>query len=271
MAFLAGLSISNAADPDLDCSLDTMEGLFRCDFVRAVFALMGSRRPEVRAGGNGTFGRRDFIWSGGSELQFRYQKRNVLGFATDFAHDPTGTNWSIEATWFNGQAFGIATEPRGWDRRDTFNATFSVDRPTFISLLNPNRTFLFNAQVFVRYIADYADDDAMGVHGPLSALSTLTMLTGYHQDRLLPAVTWVHDVRSASGGLVGQITYRFTQDFSATFGLAGFYGDPDEIQIPLRQALLGNAGPDYKVDGRYDGLTAISERDEAFLLIRYTF
>ena len=38
----------------------------------------------------------------GSEIQLRYLKDNVLGFATDFANDTTGTNWSIEATWIKG-------------------------------------------------------------------------------------------------------------------------------------------------------------------------
>lgn len=266
MILLAGLGASTGNDPAC-----VPTDPFTCAFVRGVFGIAGIRRPEVRAGGNGQFGRRDFIWSGGSEIQLRYLKRNVLGFATDFAHDATGTNWSIEATWINGQPFGVASEERGWDRFDTYNLTLSVDRPTFIKFLNQSRTFFINSQIFLRYIHDYVDDDAMGVHGPVSALGTLTFITGYHQDRLLPAVTWVHDVASASGGLIGQVTYRFSQDFSATFGVAGYYGDPDELQIPVRQPLLGNQGGNYKADVRYDGLSAISERDEAFLTLRYTF
>ncbi|RIL00797.1 MAG: hypothetical protein DCC71_18635 [Proteobacteria bacterium] len=84
-------------------------------------------------------------------------------------------------------------------------------------------------------------------------------------------MTWVHDVRSKSGGLIAQMTYRFSQDFSATVGVAGFYGKPDELQSPFRPLLVGNQGGDFKSDTRYDGLTAISERDEVFFLLRYTF
>jgi hypothetical protein len=266
MILLAGLGASTGNDPAC-----VPTDPFTCAFVRGVFGVAGVRRPEVKAGGNGDFGRRDFIWSGGSEIQLRYLKRNVLGFATDFAHDATGTNWSVEATWINGQPFGVASEERGWARFDTYNLTLSVDRPTFIKFLNQSRTFFINSQLFFRYIHDYVDDDAMAVHGPVSALGTLTFITGYHQDRLLPAVTWVHDVASASGGLIGQITYRFSQDFTATFGIAGYYGDPDELQVPVRPALLGNQGGNFKADVRYDGLSAISERDEAFLTLRYTF
>ncbi|RIL00798.1 MAG: hypothetical protein DCC71_18640 [Proteobacteria bacterium] len=175
MVLLAALGAATGNDPAC-----RVEDAFTCAFVRGVFAIAGSRRPEVRAGGNGDFGRRDFIWSSGSEVELRYLKRNVLGFATDFAHDGTGTNWSIEATWIAGQPYGIQSEPRGWGRRDTYNLTLSVDRPTFINFLNSSRTFFFNSQVFLRWIDDYVKDDAMSVHGPWSVLGTFTILTGYY-------------------------------------------------------------------------------------------
>jgi len=266
MVLLAALGAAGGTDPG--CKVDEP---FSCEFVRGVFGIAGARRPDIRAGGNGNFGRRDFVWAGGSELQLRYLKRNVLGFATDFAHDGTGTNWSLEATWINGQSFPIASEQRGWGKRDTYNLTISVDRPTFINFLNQSRTFFFNGQVFLRYIDGYEGNGEFGVHGPFSALGTLSAFSGYFQDRLLPAVTWVHDVASSSGGVVAQLTYRFSQDFSTTFGVASFYGDPDERALALSPAVLTNQGGDYKANLRYDGLSAIAERDEVFLSIRYTF
>src|SRR4030095_11562268 len=122
---------------------------------------------------------------------------------------------------------------RGFGRRDTYNMTVSMDRPTFINFLNPNRTFFFNAQLFMRFITDYEGGGEFGASGPFSALGTLSVFTGYFQDRLLPGATWVHDFNSGSGGLVTQVTYRFSQDFSATFGIAGFYGDPSERALAI--------------------------------------
>ena len=264
--FLAAVGSATGTDPACD-----LNDPLTCNFVRSFFNTTGLQRPEVRAAGNGEFGRRDFIWAGGSEVQLRYDKRNVLGFAADFAEDHTKSNWSFEATWIPGQAYAITSEPRGWGERDTWNLTVSVDRPTFINFLNPNRTFFLNSQVFFRYIQDYVGDDRMTVHGPLSALWTLTATTGYFQDRLLPQVTWVHDALSNSGGLIAQLTYRFTDSFSATVGANAFYGKPDELQVPLAPLALQNQGPSYKADTRYDGLSAIAERDELFLTIRYTF
>jgi hypothetical protein len=266
MYLLAALGAAGGDDPSCDVS-----DPFSCAFVRGIFGVAGVRRQGVRAGGNARFGRRDFVWSGGSEIALRYPKRNVFGLATDFAHDGSGTNWSLEGTWINGQAFGIQTEERGFGYRDTYNLTISADRPTFINFLNPGRTFFFNAQLFMRYIAGYEGGGEFGVSGPFSALGTFSVFTGYFQDRLLPGVTWVHDVNSSSGGLITQVTYRFSQDFSATFGIAGFYGDPSERALALRPAFLGNQGGDYKSDTNYDGLSAIAERDEVFLSLRYTF
>jgi hypothetical protein len=266
MLLLAGLGKSSGTDPGCDVNVP-----FTCLFVRGIFGIAGMQRPEVRAGGNGEWGRRDFLWSGGAQAQLIYPKRNVLGFAFDVDEDRTKTNWGVEWTWIEGQAFAVTDEPRGWGKFDTFNLAISVDRPTFINFLNPNRTFLFNSQVFVRYIQDYRNDDRMAVHGPVSALWTLSMFTGYHQDRLLPAVTWVHDALSGSGGLIGSLTYRFTENFSATVGSAGFYGTPDKLQSAIVPLLVANQGKSFKADTAYDGLSAIAEKDELFLLVRYTF
>jgi hypothetical protein len=189
----------------------------------------------------------------------------------DFAEDLTKTNWSLETTWIPNQAYAITSEPRGWGERDTWNLTLSMDRPTFINFLNPNRTFFFNSQIFFRYIQNYVDNDRMTVHGPFSALWTFTVQTGYFQDRLTPTVTWVHDAFSTSGGLIAQLSYRFTDSFSATIGALGFYGKPDELQVPFAPLALQDQSSSYKADNRYDGLSALAERDEFFLTIRYTF
>ena len=261
------IAASQAATTDPDCNPDEP---LTCTLVRGVFNVAGATRPEVRAGGNGRFGRRDFAWHGGAEIVFRYERRNVLGFSFDFAEDVTKTNWSIEATWMKDQPYAVVDKLRGFDENDTYNLTISVDRPTFINFLNPNRTFFVNSQWFFRWIDDYRDGGYVA-HGPLSVLGTFTVATGYHQDRLLPSLTWVHDVRSTSGGVIGQVTYRFTTSLSATVGVAAFYGEPEPIPVAIRQPVPTNLGGQYRAHTRYNGLTPIAERDEFYLLVRYTF
>jgi hypothetical protein len=264
--FITTMALLGIAEGDTGCMLDD---LATCATIQALSAITGSTRPEVRAGGNNVFGRRDFQWHGGGEASVVYPKRNVFGVSADFAEEVFLTSSALEFTWVHGAPFASNRSDNLLQEADVLNLTLSVDRPTFIHFLNQNRTFFLNTQIFFRYIADY--DSSFDVNGPFSALGTFTVATGYFQDRLLPAVTWVHDVGSGSGGLVGQITYRFSEAFSATVGALAFYGEPDDNRLPLHPIALPDTQTEFEARTRYEGLSAISERDELFLRLRYTF
>jgi hypothetical protein len=279
MIFLAALSL-----PDPDCAIDpdspncdpeqgdpecTLTDPVRCGAQRAAIAVTGVQRPEVRAGGNGRFGRRDWTWSGGGEAVLRYDKRNVLGFSTDFAEDRTKSNWSFEYTWIDDSVFGSNTSRSLVQEADVHSLTLSADRPTFINFLNPNRTFFFNTQWFFRWIPEH--DSSFFLNGPLSVLATFSVFSGYFQDRMLPSITYVHDFSSASGGVLASVSYRFTEVFSATVGMASFFGGPENERIGMHQLAIGNNGGDFKARTGYEGLSPIAERDEVFLSVRYTF
>ncbi len=263
---LATLGAAGGKDPKCDPG-----NPMTCLFVQGLFAATGVHRPELRSGGNGRFGRRDFIWQGGSELQLQYQKRNVLGLASDWAEDVTKTNWGMEFTWSSGEGYTDEMDPRGYSTHGTFGLTISVDRPTFINFLNANRTFLFNAQVFFRWIDGYTSNGRFDVNGPLNVLGTFTIVTGYFQDRLQPAMTLVYDYYSASGGLLPSVQYRFTENFSATAAVSVFWGNPDYRRLPVAEPVLLNQGGDFRSRDNYQILSALAERDEVSLLLRYTF
>jgi hypothetical protein len=211
------------------------------------------------------------LWHGGGEALLYHPKRNVLGFAFDFAEDTLKTNWGVEFTWVNDVPYASNTSRDLLQETDVYNLTVSIDRPTFVNFLNANRTFFFNAQLFVRYLPHY--DGSYDTNGPLTALGTLAITTGYFQDRLLPSLVLIHDLKSSSGGVIAQATYRFSEDFSATVGMLTFYGQPRDNQIPYYPIALPNtnSSTDSKVGTRFDGLSAIAERDEVFLTFRYTF
>jgi hypothetical protein len=260
--------LSKAADTKNQCNILLPQS---CSLVGALFAVTGTQRPDFVVGGNGIFGRRDFLWAAGSEIDLQYPKRNILGFSTDFAQDATKSNWGIEFSWVNAEQLPNGDTFSGYSTHNTLNLTVSVDRPTFINFLNANRTFFFNTQWFLRYIVGYQGQNWMGAEGPFSLLGTFTASTGYFQDRLLPSLTFVHDVGSTSGAAIMSLTYRYSEVFSLTFGVATFYGGPRLLNIPLQQATLGNNGPGFDPRIRYDGLSALAERDEVSFQLRYTF
>jgi hypothetical protein len=242
-----------------------------CANVQAIYAVSHTTRREVRAGGTGAFGRTDFDWHVGGAGVLRYEKRNVLGFSMDFAEDRSKSNWSLEWTWIEDIPYEDNDELDGLTDVDTLNLTVSVDRPTFINFLNPNRTFFINSQWFFQYVAGYKD--SFPTNGPINVLATLRVETGYYRDRLQPGLTLVYDFQSASGAVLPEISYRFTENFSATFAVNWFFGRFQPVLPPLRQV----GDPPYRggrnayVDYVEEGLSPIRDRDEVSLVLRYTF
>jgi hypothetical protein len=243
---------------------------WHCSAVRSLYEVAGLRRNVLRAGGNGRFGRLDFVWHAGRDLVLRYQRVNVLGFSMDFAEDATKSNWGVEFTWEDDVFEGDQNAFLGYGEVDRFNLTVSVDRPTFVNFLNANRTFFINSQWFFQYIDGYAS--GFTNNGPLNVLAVLSVSTGYFDDRLEPNLTLVYEFGSNSGAAIPQVSYRFTADFSATFGLAFFMGRAEPRVMALQPTALGpRAGRHAYRDFVENGLSAVRDRDEIFLRLRYTF
>ena len=242
-----------------------------CRNVKNFFTAAGVTRNTVRAGGNPRFGRRTFVWHSGGEAILRYEKRNVLGFATDFAEDRSKTNWSMEFTWINGIPFVDNDAYDGVTESDVFNFTLSVDRPTFINFLNPNRTFFFNSQWFFNYVPQHGG--GFTNNGPLNVLFTFAVNTGYYQDHLMPQFVTVYDFLSRSGGVMPSLQYRFTDSFSVTVGMLVFFGRTQLVDMPVRELApaANRTGADAYKNGVDNSLSAIRRRDEVYLRLRWTF
>jgi hypothetical protein len=243
-----------------------------CGTVAALLDLSGQQRNSIRAGGNGRFGRTDFVHHSGGVGVLKVDKSNVFGFSMDFAEDVTKSNWGIEFTWVEGLHVGDNDAQDGLaDGVDLYRLTISVDRPTFVNFLNANRTFFINSQWFFQYTDEYEESYAGGYQWDI--FGVLAIATGYFQDRLLPSLTMVYFVRNNSFAVLPQITYRFTENFQASFGVAAFAGREQERVMPINglapvgQRFGRNA---YKTFTE-PGLAAVRERDEIFLRIRYSF
>jgi hypothetical protein len=241
-----------------------------CSVVRSLLSVTGVGRNTVKAGGNFSYGRRDFTWHGGQEVVLRYDRQNTLSFQMDFAEDWSKTNWGMEFTWIDSLPLTDANADSTITNTDQYTLVVSVDRPTFINFLNANRTFLFNSQWFMSYRPDHGS--GFQSNGPYNVTTTFTILTGYFQDRLLGVFTLVYDFQSESGGGLPSLTYRFSESFSATFGMALFWGrsqDFDPLSMP--RALGNRVGQNAYRDHVETGLGVVRDRDEFFFRLRYTF
>jgi hypothetical protein len=262
------VGIAALIDPASGCSV--AEPL-RCDFLNSLFESSAVQRPELRAGGNGTYGRRDMSWLSGSAVQLFYERRNVLGISADFAEDVTKTTWGIDFTWIEDAPYVNNRADRGYSLEDTLNLTLSIDRPTFVNFLSANRTIFFNTQLFLRYIPNYERRDTFEAHGPFALLATFTAFTGFWQDRLMTFLTFVHEVESNSGGQIFSLNYRFSESFSVTVGLWSFYGEPSRARVLDRSPVTRFHCCDYTQRSSFQGVSAIAERDELFFNFRKTF
>jgi hypothetical protein len=250
------------------CSFITPQN---CKIIQSLFALAGVQHRAVKAGGSGNFGRRTFIWHSGGEIIAKFDRRNVLGFAVDFAEDVTKSNWGIEFTWVEGLRVSDYDKWEGLSKVNDFDLTISIDRPTFIHFLNPNHTFFLNTQWFIKFRDGYRK--SMPANGPVNVLGLVFIQTGYFQDRLLPALTGVYDFMSGSGAALPQLTFRYTENFSIVVGANMFMGKEQIHEMPL-----AGIGPVSNQRGEYaykvgveNGIAALRDRDEVFMKLRYTF
>jgi hypothetical protein len=150
-----------------------------------------------------------------------------------------------------------------------------MDRPTFINFLNANRAFFITTQWFFQYIDGYSESFS-SPRGPFNVLAILFVQAGYFQDRLLPQLTLVYDVKSVSAAAIAQFTYRYNDAFSIVFGAAFFMGREFLIDQNVNPVALGNrplAGGNhpYKNSNNSAGLGIVRDRDEIFFRLRYTF
>ena len=198
----------------------------------------------------------------------------MLGFSTDFAEDTTKTNWGVEFTWIEGTPVrGQRLDRRASATADALNLTVSVDRPTFINFLNPNRTFFFNTPVVLQ-LPDRTTTRASPSTARCNVLFTFAMFTGYFQDRVQPQFVTVYDFHSQSGGLLPSFQYRFTESFSVTIGMLYFFGRTELKDMAVqrdRAARRTAPGANAYENGVDNVLSVIRQRDEVFMRLRWTF
>jgi hypothetical protein len=240
-----------------------------CAFVSGLAAQARLTNSRMIAGGNGQFGRRNFVWASVGDLALAYQKRNIFGFSMDFAEDTTKSSWGVEFTHVNDGVNATSLAYSGLRELDEYNLTISVDRPTFINFLNANRTFFINSQLFTSYLQGY--EQGVQREGPWTFLWLINANTGYFQDRFLVSTAMVYDFTSNSGAFLPSVQYRFTENFSLTIGGAVLTGHWERREMGINQF---SAQSDVALTDTVfveNGISPARDLDNFFFRIRYTY
>ncbi len=248
-----------------------------CKSIAGLLSTTTQSQPVRKAGGDGRYGRRDFLWQGGRQVSLGYQKRNVLGFGLDFAEDVTKTSWGIEFSWMARKLIDNSTTFSNLSQTDELVLSVSVDRPTFLNFLNPNRSFFMNLQMFVRYLPNYQggklhNDGNYGYAGnQFSGNIVYTFFTGYFQDRLVPRVSVLYAPLESQAAIITGLSYRWSDAFITSLGYAQFFGHVYDQQGPYFP--IAQYGSTETYDGAVlgRGVAPIINHDQAEVRFRYTW
>jgi len=240
-----------------------------CKLVDGFASLTRVSRKHRRAGGNGVYGRRQFVWGGLGSAELTYRKRNVLGFSADFAEDLTDTSWGLELTWQEGLRYANNNANEGLSGVDTVNLTISAERPTWLRALNDHRTFFLSSQLFVSYIGGYRR--GMTADGPWTFLLLASVATGYLQDRLGLSANVVWDFRSHSGALLPELSWRFSDAVSATFGVGIFTGGWTRRLRGINDFSVNDDNILSEFSYVENGLSPVRDLDHVYVKLRYAF
>ena len=241
MQLLAGARRSNATDPDEDCDVrdDPVHLRLRARRLRD----RGHRGgPSAAPAATASSAAATSSGRGGSEIQLRYEKRNVLGFATDFAARPrprrTGASRRPGST---DQAFGITTEERGCGPSRHLQPD-GLGRPADLHQLPEREPHLLLQQPGLRALHRRlrGPGRAARARPVLGARHPHRWSPATHQDRLLPARHVGPRRRSASGGLIAPDHVPLQPGLLGDVRHRGLLRrSRARSQIPFRQPLLG--------------------------------
>jgi hypothetical protein len=110
---------------------------------------------------------------------------------------------------------------------------------------------------------------ALAVHlVPLVARAQQTQLVSPGQDRFTVGGYAELQLRALADDFDVHDWCLSRESFSAMVGPLGFYGQPQKNRAARYPVALPNTMTDFSARTRFDGLSAIAERDEVFLQVR---
>lgn len=161
----------------------------------------------------------------GSLIAFdmEFPRVNLVGGSMDIQSETLGAAFRLEGALTHGEEFANTARPNLYSRNKVWRSVIGVDRPTFIPIINPNRTTLFSAQLFYQHIFDHEQRRMPG--GLIGMpdwednfIGTLLIKSWLMGDRVSPQIIMARDFKAHAVVVAPQVEWLVTNDLKLTFG-----------------------------------------------------
>ncbi len=171
----------------------------------------------------------------------------LLGGSLDTYVDSIESTFRIEFAHTNGEEFANTSKPDLYSESNVIRWVVGWDRPTWIKLLNPDRTFILSAQIFGQHILDHdlfkTDFGEVGMPDwKDNFIGTFLIQGNYMNDRLTPQLIMAYDVKAQAGAVAPSVNWLITNDWELNIGFNMKFGrDKNEFD----DARNGNPFPPF--------------------------
>lgn len=211
----------------------------------------------------------------GGVVDLVYKQVHTPGLSIDYFDSFTGIVFRIESSLTLDEPVQNTHKANWVDESDVIRFSLGMDRPTFIKILNANRTFFLSAQIFDTYYLDWEQGNGDGyIVGEHNFIYTLFAQTQYMRDQLIPNafLVWEEESDSWVSGLTTE--YLVNNSWSIKGGAYFVWGgDREKHDVgPFTSFTLdGNYAQDTVFGYARQGIGALRDNDEVFISVRYQF
>jgi hypothetical protein len=190
-----------------------------------------SQLPSLHGGKRATnsfTGQYQNAWPYLISFDMEFPRVNLLGGSMDFQSETLGAAIRFEGAMTWGEEFANTNREQLYSKNRVWRSVIGVDRPTFVSWINPHRTTLFSAQLFWQHIFDHErENGGVGERGipdfKDNVIGTLLMKGFLAGDRISPQLIIARDFRSRTHAIAPALEWSTTDKLKFTFG-ANFKG-----------------------------------------------
>ena len=209
----------------------------------------------------------------GGQTTAVYDRVNTTGLSVDYFEQWSGLVFRIESSYSNNELVNNTKKANWIDKADVVRWSVGLDRPTFIPILNKDRTFFLSAQFFDTWYLDHeGGQDGMFV-GKHNYIITGFAQTHYMRDQLIPQAFGVWEEETDSWVAGFQVEYLFNNYLSMVVGGNFIWAGSDDktFDVGPFASFAGNFAEEAVFGFAKQGIGSLAANDELFFRTKIQF